>query len=102
MKADLRVVRCAGREASEEPLNAERLKGEIEAESGVLTREELAVVMKVSVRTLDRMVEAKEIPHMRLRDLVRFNLPDVVRHLTATAATRKHGRGAAVRREVEG
>jgi hypothetical protein len=33
---------------------------------------------------------------VRLRGaIVRFYLPDVVRHLTATAVTRKHGRGAA-------
>lgn len=61
----------------------------------VLTREELAAVLKISVRTVDLMIAGEEIPFMKLRgDLVRFYLPDVVRHLTATAVTRKRGRGA--------
>ena len=61
----------------------------------VLTREELAAVLKISVRTVDLMISGEEIPFMKLRgDLVRFYLPDVVRHLTATAVTRKRGRGA--------
>ena len=68
--------------------------------SGVLrflTREELAEVLQISVRTLDAMVAAVEVPCVRLRGgIVRFHLPDVVRHLTATAVTRKHGRAAAV------
>jgi excisionase family DNA binding protein len=68
-----------------------------------LTREELAVVLKVSVRTVDAMVAAGEVPHMRVGgDLVRFYLPDVIRHLTANALTRKRGRMAAVGREERG
>jgi excisionase family DNA binding protein len=69
--------------------------GPLSAEVGgaVVTREELALVLRVSVRTVDKMVAAEEIPCMRLRDLVRFNLPNVLRHLTATAMTRKHGPG---------
>jgi excisionase family DNA binding protein len=60
----------------------------------LLTREELAAVLKVSVCTVDRMVAAGEIPHIRLRGtLVRFHLPDVVRALAANALTRKHGPG---------
>jgi excisionase family DNA binding protein len=56
----------------------------------LLTREELAEVLKVSLRTVDAMVAAEEIPHIRMRgNLVRFYLPDVVRHLTATALTSK-------------
>jgi excisionase family DNA binding protein len=55
-----------------------------------LTREELAGALQVSLRTVDTMVLAGEIPHLRLKGyLVRFYLPDVVRHLTATALTCK-------------
>jgi excisionase family DNA binding protein len=62
-------------------------------EGRLLTREELAVVLKVSVCTVDRMLADGEIPHVRIRGtLVRFYLPDVVRQLVATALTRKRGR----------
>jgi excisionase family DNA binding protein len=60
-----------------------------------LTREELAEVLQISIRTVDAMVAAEEIPCVRLRGaIVRFYLPDVVRHLTATALTRKRGKKA--------
>ena len=69
----------------------------------LLTREELAEVLKISVRTVDAMVGAGEIPHLRMRgNLVRFYLPDVVRHLTATALTRKRGRTWQSATSVEG
>ena len=55
-----------------------------------LTREELAQALKISLRTVDVMMAAREIPYLCLRGtLVRFYLPDVVRHLTATALTSK-------------
>jgi excisionase family DNA binding protein len=61
----------------------------------LLTREELAVALKVSLRTVDRMLADGEIspvkPHGRL---VRFYLPDVMRQLVATALMRKRGRDA--------
>jgi excisionase family DNA binding protein len=61
-------------------------------ESRVVTREELAEILKVSVRTVDAMAANGEIPHMRLRgNLVRFYLPDVVRSLTANALISKRG-----------
>ncbi len=64
---------------------------------GFLTREELAEVLKVSVRTVDRMLADGEITSFRVRTtLVRFYLPDVVRQLVATALTRKNGRKAAL------
>ncbi len=69
---------------------------------GFLTREELAEVLKVSVRTVDRMLADGEITSFRVRTtLVRFYLPDVVRQLVATALTRKNGRKAVVERESE-
>ena len=67
---------------------------EAPAEGRLLTREELAVVLKVSLSTVDRMLADGEIPQIRLRgSLVRFYLPDVVRQLVATALTRKRGPG---------
>ena len=67
------------------------------AEGRLLTREELAVVLKVSLSTVDRMLADGEMPHIRLRgSLVRFYLPDVVRQLVATALTRKRGPGKGV------
>lgn len=63
-------------------------------EGRLLTREELAVVMGVSVHTVDRMLAEEEIPCLKLRGwLVRFYLPEVIRVLVATAATRKRGPG---------
>ena len=54
-----------------------------------LTRHELAEVLKVSVRTVDTMAGG-EIPHLRLHgNFIRFYLPDVVRHLSATALVSK-------------
>jgi excisionase family DNA binding protein len=55
-----------------------------------LTREELAEALKISVRSVDTMVSGGEIPHLRLHgNFIRFYLPDVVRHLTATALISK-------------
>ena len=57
----------------------------------MLTREELAAVLRVSVRTVDRMVTAEDIPVMDLGDdLVRFYLPDVLEALRS--GKRKFGR----------
>ena len=67
------------------------------AEGHLLTRGELAEMLKVSVCTVDRMLADGEIPHIRIRGaLVRFYLPDVVRQLVANALTRKRGRGKGV------
>jgi excisionase family DNA binding protein len=54
-----------------------------------LTRHELAALLKISVRTVDEMVAAREITPLRPGGvLVRFYLPDVVRELTAAAVAR--------------
>ncbi len=56
----------------------------------LLTRTELAEALKVSVRTVDRMLSDAEITPVRLRGtLVRFFLPDVLRELRARAETSK-------------
>jgi len=65
-------------------------------EGRLLTREELAVVLKVSLHTVDRMLAEEEIPCIKLRGwMVRFYMPEVIRVLVATAATRKRARGKA-------
>jgi len=64
----------------------------------LLTREELAAALKVSLRTVDRMLAEGEITGVRVhRTVVRFYLPDVVRQLVATALTCKRARGAQLR-----
>ena len=88
-KTDLRVVRCAERLAQDETLKAEILKAERGPETKILTRADLAAVLKVSVRTVDEMVAAEQITPVRPGGvLVRFYLPDVVRQLTAAAVAR--------------
>jgi excisionase family DNA binding protein len=57
----------------------------------LITREELAWALQVSVRTVDEMVAKGEIPVVRIRGAVRFYLPDVVRALSANAVTSKRG-----------
>ena len=66
-------------------------------EGRLLTREELAVVLKVSLHTVDRMLAEEEIPCIKLRGwMVRFYMPEVIRVLVATAETRKRARGTEV------
>ena len=58
----------------------------------ILTRAELALALKVSVRTVDALVSDQEITPVRLRGkLVRFFLPDVMRELREKAQTSKRG-----------
>ena len=88
-KTDLRVVRCAERLAMDEKLMAEALKAVIEAGIMFLTRKGLAVLLKVSVRTVDEMVASDELRVMRPGGvLVRFYLPHVVEDLEKAAAKR--------------
>jgi len=79
-KTDVRLARCADRLAVASGGGPEL--------QGFVTRRGLASVLKVSVRTVDEMVAAKEITPVRVRGLVRFYLPDVVRELTAAAVGR--------------
>ena len=58
----------------------------------LLTRTELADALRVSSRTVDRMLADREITPVILRsNLVRFYLPDVVRQLMARALISKRG-----------
>jgi excisionase family DNA binding protein len=58
----------------------------------LLTTEDVAVVLKVSVRTVERMLHDGEITPVRLRGLVRFRLEDVIAALRKE--DRKWGRAA--------
>ena len=57
----------------------------------LLTKDELAAALRVSLRTVQEMVSGQEIPVVRIRGAVRFYLPGVVRSLTANAVTSKRG-----------
>ncbi len=84
-KTEVRLARCA------EALACGHQAGGVDGGHGLhgfVTRRGLAGVLKVSVRTVDEMVAAKEITPVRVRGLVRFYLPDVVRELTAAAVAR--------------
>jgi len=88
-KTDLRVVRCAERLWELNRSEQGDLRAEGEVERRFVTRQELAAVLKVSVRTVDEMVAAEEITPVRPHGpLVRFYLPHVVRKLTAAAVAR--------------
>lgn len=61
-------------------------------EEKLLTREELARALQVSVRTVGEMIAAQEIPVVRIRKwTVRFCLADVVRALTVEPQTKAPG-----------
>jgi len=70
-------------------LESERAQGRI-----LVTRRGLAMALGVSLRTIERMLHDEEIEPVRLRGSVRFHVPDVVRRLVETGATRKNGRKA--------
>jgi len=52
-----------------------------------LTRVELARVLNVSVRKVDAMIAAREIPVLHLGKMVRFRLEDVERRLNKAMLT---------------
>jgi excisionase family DNA binding protein len=95
-KAENRKQKAAGREhiTLPPPQSGEGASGEAVAGEGLVTRAGVAAALKVSVRTVDRMLAAGEIKPVRMRGWsVRFSLAEVIRKLAATAATRKHGPG---------
>jgi excisionase family DNA binding protein len=88
-KTDLRVVRCAERLGELNRREPRELRSDGEVERRFVTRHELATLLKVSVRTVDEMVAAKEITPVRPHGpLVRFYVPHVIRELTAAAVAR--------------
>ena len=56
------------------------------SEQSCLTRFELAALLNVSVRTVDRMIAARELPVRRVRGHVRFLRSDVDRYLQGDAS----------------
>ncbi len=56
-----------------------------------LTRVELARVLNVSVRKVDSMIAAREIPVLHLGKMVRFRLEDVERRLNEAMLTKSTG-----------
>ena len=62
------------------------------------TRPGLAVVLHVSVSTVDRMMANDELPRVKVRGRVRFYLPDVEERLLK--GNRKFGRGAELTAEI--
>ena len=66
--------------------------GSVNRQDTLLTREQLAVELKVSLRLVELMLADGEITPMRLRGkLVRFYLPDVLQELREKAKTSKRG-----------
>ena len=78
----LQAAQAGGPSPTAEAVSTERL----------LTTEDVAVVLKVSVRTVERMLHDGEITPVRLRGLVRFRLEDVMAALRNE--DRKWGRAA--------
>ena len=78
----LEAAQAGGPSPTAEAASTERL----------LTTEDVAVVLKVSVRTVERMLHDGEITPVRLRGLVRFRLEDVMAALRNE--DRKWGRAA--------
>ena len=88
-KTEVRLARCAERLAEWNTGQQGEPGGDGCPCRAVVTREGLAGVLLVSVRTVDEMVAKGEITPMRPGGvLVRFYLPDVVRQLTAAAVAR--------------
>ena len=66
--------------------------GNVNRQDTLLTRAQLALELKVSLRMVDMMLADGEITPMRLRGkLVRFYLPDVLQELREKAKTSKRG-----------
>lgn len=57
---------------------------DVRAEEPLLTIEEVARLLHVSVTTVRRLVAAGQIPEIRIGRLIRFH-PDVVRQLRSSA-----------------
>ena len=65
---------------------AVRVADRLAARRRLLTRDELAVAINLSVPTIDRMLREGQLPAIRVRRKVLFDLPAVLRHLSARSA----------------
>ena len=59
------------------------------ASDEMLTKEELAPRLKVSVRTIEQWQHDGHLPFLKLGQVVLFYWPDVVKHLTANFTVRR-------------
>lgn len=64
------------------------------ASDEMLTKEELAPRMKVSVRTIEQWQHDGHLPFLKLGQVVLFYWPDVVKHLTANFTVRRSSQTA--------
>lgn len=55
----------------------------------MLTKEEIAPRLKVSVRTIEQWQHDGQLPFLKLGQVVLFYWPEVVRHLTANFTVRR-------------
>jgi len=78
-------------------MNGEARKETLESVEGqaCLTRFELAVLLNVSVRTVDRMIAARELPVRRVRGHVRFLRSDVNLYLNGGGVSAPAANGGA-------
>lgn len=61
----------------------------------MLTKEELAQRMKVSVRTIEQWQHDGHLPFLKLGQVVLFYWPDVVKHITANFSVRRSAQSTA-------
>ena len=55
----------------------------------MLTKEELAAKLKVSLRSIENWQHAGYLPFFKVANVVRFHWPDIVAHLKANFSGRK-------------
>ena len=60
------------------------------ASDEMLTKEELAPRMKVSVRTIEQWQHDGHLPYLKLGQVVLFYWPEVVKHLIANFTVRRN------------
>lgn len=75
---------------TEAPVNQTNLV----ASDEMLTKEELAPRMKVSVRTIEQWQHDGHLPYLKLGQVVLFYWPEVVKHLTANFTVRRSSQTA--------
>ena len=61
--------------------SAEPVPLEAESADGLLTKNQVALRVGVSIRTIESWMAKKLIPYIKIRKTVRFNWPDVERAL---------------------
>jgi len=67
----------------------------------LLTQEEVAALLKVTVRTVERWQHEGVLPYLRMGHAIRFHWPSVVQHLIANFAVCRLARPAAPKLKTE-